>query len=149
MGYTMNKKYQKSVLDTYTLTDTTVPVNGLLPLEQNYVLTGCSISHPAGSTSITLEKPGLYLVNFNGEGSTAGTAGNFTAQLFKNGVSVPGASANANTTAAADIESLSFSKIISVLPSCCAVDNTTTLTFVNTGVAAIYTTVNVNVIKLC
>lgn len=149
MGYTLNRQYQKSVLDTYTLTDTAVAINGLLPLEQNSVLTGCSIKHPAGSTSIEITKPGLYLVNFNAEGSTAAASGNMTAQLFRNGVSVPGATASAASSAAADIESISFSKVILVRPSCCAVDNRTTLTFVNTGVAALYTTVNVNVIKLC
>lgn len=42
-----------------------------------------------------------------------------------------------------------FATIIKVPPSCCAVDNTANLTLVNTGVAAIFTNVNINITKLC
>lgn len=138
----------KSVLDTYTLTDTTVAVNGLLPLEQNQLLTGCAITHAPGSTSIILNEPGLYLVNFDAEGFITGETGVLTAQLFKNGVAVPGATATSNSTSATNAETVGFSKIIQVKPSCCVVDNTANLTFVNTGVASTYITINVNVIKL-
>lgn len=138
----------KSVLDTYTLTDTAVAVNGLLPLEQNQLLTGCAITHTPGSTAIILNEPGLYLVNFDVEGFVTGETGVLTAQLFKNGVAVPGATATSSSTSATNIETVGFSKIIQVKPSCCVVDNTASLTFVNTGVASTYTTINVNVIKL-
>lgn len=138
----------KSVLDTYTLTDSTVAANGLLPLEQNLVLTGCAITHTPGSAVISLKEPGCYLVNFNAEGSTAGGTGGFTVDLFRNGVAVPGAESTSGATSTTNIETIGFSKIIQVKPSCCAVDNTANLTFVNTGTSSIYTTINVNVVKL-
>lgn len=138
----------KSVLDTYTLTDTAVAANGLLPLEQNQLLIGCAITHTPGSTTIILNEPGLYLVNFDADGYVTGETGVLTAQLFKNGVAVPGATATSSLTSATNIETVGFSKIIQVKPSCCVVDNTASLTFVNTGVASTYTTINVNVIKL-
>lgn len=138
----------KSVLDTYTLTDSTVGANGILPLEQNYLLTGCAITHIPGANTITLGEPGCYLINFNAEGSTSGGTGAFTTELFLNGVAVPGAEATSGSTSTGNVETLSFSKLIQVKPSCCAIDNTANLTFVNTGVASIYTTINVNVVKL-
>lgn len=138
----------KSVLDTYTLTDVTVATNGLLPLEQNYLLVGCAIVHSPGSTTITLQEPGLYLVNFDAEGSTAGGTGGFTTQLYKNGVAVPGATSTSGSTSTDNVETIGFSKIIQVKPSCCAIDNTANLTFVNTGASSIYTTININVVKL-
>lgn len=138
----------KSVLDTYTLTDVTVATNGLLPLEQNYLLTGCAIVHSPGSTTITLQEPGLYLVNFDAEGSTAGGTGGFTAQLYNNGVVVPGATSTSGATSTTDIETIGFSKVIQVKPSCCAIDNTANLTFVSTGADSIYTSITVNVVKL-
>lgn len=145
----MDKKYQKSTLDAYTTTDTAVVVNGLLPLEQNSILTGCSIKHAPGSSTITLAKPGLYLVAFNADGSTSGTAGNLAVQLYQNGVAVPGAVSTVSSDTAADLETISFTKIILVKPSCCSIDNTAYLTFVNTGVASLYTNINVDVVKLC
>lgn len=138
----------KSVLDTYTLTDVTVATNGLLPLEQNYLLAGCAIVHFPGSTTITLQEPGLYLVNFDAEGSTAGGTGGFTTQLYNNGVAVPGATSTSGATSTTDIETIGFSKVIQVKPSCCAIDNTANLTFVNTGADSIYTSITVNVVKL-
>lgn len=55
----------------------------------------------------------------------------------------------ASTTALTDIKSLSFSTIIQVKPSCCAVDNNVNLTLVNTGVPATFSNVNVVITKLC
>lgn len=138
----------KSVLDTYTLTDTAVAANGLLPLEQNQLLIGCAITHTPGSTTIILNEPGLYLVNFDADGYATGETGSFTVQLYNNGVAVPSAVSTSSSTSSTDAETIGFSTIIQVKPSCCAIDNTANLTFVNTGVASTYTTINVNVIKL-
>lgn len=138
----------KSVLDTYTLTDTAVAANGLLPLEQNQLLIGCAITHTPGSTTIILNEPGLYLVNFDADGYVTGETGSFIVQLYNNGVAVPSAVSTSSSTSSTDAETIGFSTIIQVKPSCCAIDNTANLTFVNTGVASTYTTINVNVIKL-
>lgn len=47
-----------------------------------------------------------------------------------------------------DVRSLAFSKLIQVKPSCCAVNNTTNLTFNNAGLAATFTNVNVVITKV-
>ena len=144
----MRNTCQRNVLDTYTLTDTTVGVNGLLPLESNYLSVGCAISHNPGSTTIQIKKPGFYLINFDAEGSTAGETGSFTVQMNRNGVAVPGATSTSGATSTTNIETIGFSKVIQVRPSCQAVDNTANITFVNTGASSLYTTINVSVIKL-
>lgn len=55
----------------------------------------------------------------------------------------------ASTTALTDVESLSFSTIVQVKPSCCAVDNNVNLTFVNTGIPTTFSNINVAITKLC
>lgn len=53
------------------------------------------------------------------------------------------------SVALTDVESLSFSTIIQVKPSCCAVDNNVNLTFVNTGIPTTFSNINVAITKLC
>ena len=60
-----------------------------------------------------------------------------------------GATATITPTAVGDTMNFAFATIIKVPPSCCSVDNTANLTLVNTGVAAIFTNVNINITKLC
>ena len=62
---------------------------------------------------------------------------------------VPGATATITPAAIGNTMNFAFTTIIKVPPSCCAVDNTANLTLVNTGVAAIFTNVNINITKLC
>ena len=63
---------------------------------------------------------------------------------------IPGAlTSAASTTALTDVESLSFSTIVQVKPSCCAVDNNVNLTFVNTGIPTTFSNINVAITKLC
>lgn len=142
------KNYCKEILDTYTLTDTTVNENAAIPFEQNYLSLGNSIYHAPGTSTIQISCPGYYLINFNAEGSTAGGTGNFSVQLFNNGISIPGATSNSSNTSTTDIETIGFSKIIQVKPSCCSINNTANLTLVNTGASSIYTTANLNISKI-
>lgn len=144
---TCNRKYQKSTLTAYTIPSTAEAVNGVLAFA-NRNLTGCSIDFTAGATAINLTKPGLYLVEFNATVANQGTTGNVTAQLQRNGISVPGATATTASASATDLRSISFAQVIEVSPSCCAVNNDASLTVVNTGVAANYSDFNINVIKL-
>jgi hypothetical protein len=96
-----------------------------------------------------LNKPGYYYVTFNADGAATTAVGDIVVVLQNNGVAVPGAIATFTTTVADDATNLAFSTIIRVPHSCCAVDNTANLTLVNTGVAATYTNVNINITKLC
>lgn len=58
------------------------------------------------------------------------------------------ATATQTSASATDIRTVNFSKIVQVLPSCCAINNTTTLTFQNAGLDTTYSNVNVVITKL-
>ena len=129
------------MIESYTNTSQTIAPEGLLSFATNDVLTGCTVLHSAGSTSFTLKRPGFYYVSFTGTGA-------ITVNLLKNGVALPGATATQTSASATDIRTVNFSKIVQVLPSCCAINNTTTLTFQNAGLDTTYSNVNVVITKL-
>ena len=135
------------MINSYTITSQAVDVNDTLNFNVSRILTGCTVKHTDGSASFVLAKPGYYYVTFNAD-VTGTTAGNVTAQLINGATPVPGASAT-STIAVDGVENLAFATIVRVLPSCSVIDNTTTLTVVNSGVAATYTNVNINITKLC
>ena len=68
--------------------------------------------------------------------------------LLRNGTVVPGATSTQESASATDTRTVNFSKIIQVLPSCCAVNNTTTLAFQNAGLETTFSNVNVVITKL-
>ena len=111
------------------------------PLQQGITAT-------RNGNTFQLNKPGYYYVTFNADASTA-TVDAITVELQNNGVAVPGATATITPAVADDVMNLAFATIIKVPPSCCAIDNTANLTLVNTGVAATFTNVNINITKLC
>lgn len=135
------------MINSYTVTNQSVAVDDTLNFNVTRILTGCTVKHVDGSASFTLTKPGYYYVTFNAD--VLGTAaGNVTAELINGSVAVPGATAT-TTIAIGETESIAFATIIRVLSSCAAIDNTTTLTILNTGVEVTYTNANINITKLC
>lgn len=136
------------MISAYSLTDQLVAVDGLLDFDTNRIATGCTVKHIDGTPAFTLTKPGYYYVTFNGT-ITNTAAGIVTVELLNGGVAVPGAEASITSAAVTDERSFAFATIVRVLPSCCAIDNTTTLTVANTGVAATYSVANINITKLC
>ena len=136
------------MINSYSLISQAVAADGTLSFDTTCVLTGCTVKHADGTPTFTLTKPGYYYVTFNGT-ITDTTAGNVTVELLNGGVAVPGATASATVAAATDEHSVAFATIIKVLPSCCAIDNTTTLTVANTGIAATYSVANINITKIC
>lgn len=147
-----NRIYQKSILDTYTNTSTTLVAGANIPLNINYILNGCSIAHTETSPTINLLKAGKYLVTFNATLAPSGTAtGNMTVQLFRNGVAVPGATSSVSGTSETDVENVNITKIIEVDSVCpCAGNGNVTipLVFTNTGIEAVYSNIQVTVTKL-
>ena len=137
------------MINSYSNVSKTFNANEVLTFTNNKILTGCTVTHIEGTGKFVLNKPGYYYVSFNTNGSTSGTAGNMTVQLFNNGVAVPGAIATSYSGAVDQDENLSFSTIIRVLPSCRIVDNSVTLTVQNTGVEAIFNSLNIVITKLC
>lgn len=137
------------MVNSYTNTSQSITANGLIPFAINDVLTGCTVLHSAGSTSFALNKPGFYFVSFTGTGAISGaTAGSITVNLLKNGTALPGATATQTSASTTDIRTVNFSKIVQVLPSCCAVNNSVTLTFQNAGLGATFSNVNVAITKI-
>jgi hypothetical protein len=136
------------MISAYTLVNQDVEIGGLLDFDTNRIATGCTVKHVDGTPAFTLTKPGYYYITFNGT-ITDTAAGNVTVELLNGGVAVPGAEASTTIAAITDERTVAFATIIRVLPSCCAIDNTTTLTVANTGVAATYSVANINITKLC
>ena len=136
------------MISTYNSTTQTVEVDGAYVFDTNRIATGCTVGHVPGTTTFTLTKPGYYYVTFNTTFTTA-TTGIATVELKNGGITVPGAIGAETVTTAGDTKSIAFATIIKVLPSCCAVDNTATLTFVVDGVAPTATVAAVEITKLC
>ena len=136
------------MISAYNSTTQTVDVGAAYVFDTNRIVTGCTVGHVPGTTSFTLTKPGYYYVSFNTTFTTEAT-GNVTVELRNGGVAVPGATGTETITTVGNIESIAFSTIVKVLPSCCAIDNTATLTFVVDGVAVDTTTAAVQITKLC
>jgi hypothetical protein len=135
------------MINSYTITSQPVAVDDTLNFNVSRILTGCTVKHVDGSASFTLTKPGYYYITFNAD--VLGTAaGNVTVELINGATPVPGATAT-TTIAVGDTANLAFATIVRVLPSCAAIDNTTVLTVLNSGVAVTYDTANINITKLC
>lgn len=133
-----NKCYQKSILTTYTNSSTMVAAGAPVPFTTNLHLTGTSIVHTAGSTTINLVKSGMYLVAFNGEP----TVNTDTFQLYRNGVAVSGTAVSGDNPA--------FVTTIAVNNTCCGSgQDSIPLTIINTGSdTATLANANITVIKL-
>ena len=136
------------MISTYNATTQTVDVGSAYVFDTNRIVTGCTVGHVPGTSTFTLTKPGYYYVTFNTTFTTE-AAGNVTVELRNGGIAVPGANATETITTVGNTKSIAFTTIIKVLPSCCAIDNTATLTFVVDGTAIDASTANVNITKLC
>lgn len=135
------------MISTYTSISQAVAVDGTLNFDTTRVLTGCTVKHADGTPTFTLTRPGYYFVTFDGV-VTTDAAGTVTVELLNGADPVPGAIAS--TALAADgIATLNFSTIVRVLPSCPAIDNTTKLSVLNSGIGATFTSANINITKLC
>ncbi len=103
------------------------------------------------SDSVVIKRPGLYLVNVSASGAVTGAAAaDIILQLQKNGQNLEGAYRSiANSTAATDIRNLSITGIVRVDPTqCCMDDKSATITVVNTGAAATYSSITITVVRI-
>lgn len=165
MSYTMNPQYQKSVLDAYSTLGQSAVTGTYIDFDNISILTGCSIKYVAGTPSIVIANPGLYLVTFDGtaaasaddtatasadaSAAAAPAATDVTVSVQNNGELIPGAATSATSTGEDDKANLSLTTVIKVRPSCCAIDNTARLSIVNTGIPATYTDASITIVKLC
>jgi hypothetical protein len=144
----MNNIYKKSTLQAWNLSAQAAAVNDVLNFN-NSQKTGCAVEFANGTGSVTIRKPGLYQIAFNGVAVESGTAGDVAVQLQKNGADVPGAIAQATSANATAVVNPAFETIVEVPQSCACVNNTAVLTVKNIGVAANFANANLSVVKLC
>lgn len=99
--------------------------------------------------SITITKPGRYLVQVSASGAaTATTSTAQQIQLYVNGAATPGVLSSATSTGADDSVQLSFSAIVEVGRSCACVNNKKTLQVISTGNAFLYSAAQVVITKV-
>lgn len=150
------------MLQLYSSSETGVstPVNSNIVFNNKTIQTGCTANANTPTNTITLNKSGLYMVEFNGiisgvaapaavELSEVPTVADFVGvQMFNNGNAVPEALTGATSSAETAVEAVSFQTLVRVRPGCCSVDNTARLTFKIVGNDANVYFANVVVTKL-
>ena len=101
------------------------------------------------NNTIVINTPGRYYVSFHGVGASNTANGQFTVQLYNNGVAVPGIVTTISTVTAAEPETLAAATIVNVLPSCAAICNNASLQFIATSTdAGTLTSANVVIFRL-
>ena len=124
------------MLYTYSLDNQIVNANSDVVLNTNGIKGSCDgITHVAGTSTITINKAGTYIISVNLD-ATSATTGTSQFSLYNNGTAVKGALATTTVATANDIDNYSFTAVIRVLPSCPAISNIAQLTVVNTGANA-------------
>lgn len=98
------------------------PSQNVLPLQNvlfasNRIKRCCNTRHDQGSGIITLNKPGIYKVSYNGN-TTLTAAGNASLGIKLNGEVIPG-TIMTNTLAAAGVASMSAETLVKVDCNCC------------------------------
>lgn len=136
------------MISAYSSATQTVETGAAYVFDTNRIVTGCTVGHAPGTSTFTLTKPGYYYISFTTTFTTDAT-GTATVELQNGGVLVPGATASETIETAGSTASLTIVSIVKVLPSCPAIDNTTTLTLVATGIPMDATVANINITKLC
>ena len=53
------------MISTFNSTTQTVAVDGAYVFDTNRIVTGCTVSHTPGTSTLILRKPGYYYVTFN------------------------------------------------------------------------------------
>lgn len=140
-------------------TGVSTPVDSNIVFDNKAIQTGCTAVANTPTNTVTLNKSGLYMVEFNGiisgiaasevEAAVIPTVANFVGvQMFNNGNAVPEALTGATSSADTDVNAVSFQTLVRVRPGCCSVDNTTRLTFKVVGNNANVYFANVVVTKL-
>lgn len=123
------------MLETYSL-NITVAADAAIPLNNVSFKKGCTATIE-GTSSIALNKCGVYMVSMDASSAAASTV-----QMYKNGVAQAQAQATGTTP--------SFVTLVSVGENntCCPCSAPTVIEFMNTGAEATFTDFNVVVTKV-
>lgn len=132
----------KSNIFAVNTTSAAVVANGTLPISTIVRRYGCATN--LSGNSIALSEAGYYLVNISAT-FTAPAAGVVSLTLQDDGVTVVGATASTTiTTASTEVRTLNITAIVRVF--CNSAPDA--LTIVNTGVAATFSNVAIDVVKI-
>lgn len=123
----------KSAIYTANSATQAVAIGGTLALGSIIRRFGCAVN--LNGNGITLSDPGYYDVDASIVVAPT-AAGTVTVTLFQDGVAVPGATASATTTAAADAVTLNIPALVRVM-----CNSNSILTLVLTGAASSVTNV--------
>lgn len=134
----------KSLINVATTTSSAVVANGTLPLTTIVRRRGCDVNLSGNSIALTDCGSNYYLVTVTAT-FTAPVAGVVTLTLQQNGTPVTGATGSSTvTTDTTEVRSISFSAIVRTFNGA-GIDS---LSVVNSGVAATFSNIDVDVIKL-
>lgn len=134
----------KSLIYVATTTPSAVVANGILPLATIVRRRGRDVNLSGNSIAIMDTGSNYYRVTVTAT-FTAPVAGTIALALQQNGVAVTGATASTTiTTATTEVRSLSFTAIVRTFNSC-MIDS---LTVINSGLAATFSNIAVDVEKL-
>lgn len=126
-----------------------VQENTSIVFDNKTIQTDCTVTANEPTNTITLRRAGIYLVQFNAIISNTTSASEFIViNMERDGVDVPEAHTGATSSSISDLVVVSFSTLVRVKPSCCAVDNTTRLQFKVAGSDALVYFANVVVSKV-
>ena len=97
--------------------DIQVDANTPIPFNTDKFDVGPNVSHTAGNSNITVNRPGFYEVDLDISFTTQETVTDpVTIQLFANGVAIPDAIIETSVTSNTTIRNCSFNTIIRALP---------------------------------
>lgn len=132
----------KSNIFAANTTSASVVANGTLPISTIVRRYGCAAN--LSGNSISLSEAGYYLVNISAT-FTAPSAGVVTIALQDDGTNVTGATASTTiTTASTEARTLNLTAIVRVF--CNSAPDA--LTIINTGVAATFSNIAIDVVKI-
>jgi len=121
------------MIEYVNTSEQSLAVNESYSFPERVFRTNCLITPE--DTNFIISKTGYYIIHFEAT-VEAVTAGEVSAQLYVNGEAVPYTKVTATADASGDLVPLSFTGIVLVKPSCCAVNNTKNISIRNVGLAA-------------
>jgi hypothetical protein len=127
-------------------TDQTVAINGNIGFNTIGIQTGTTATRSQSNDTIFLNRPGFYSIDISTTGAPSAGAGDITVSMYVNGVQYNGATGSSSSTGLTDIVNIAFPAIVQVAPACGCVH--VPITFVNEGVAAVFSNVVVRVTKI-
>ena len=123
--------------------------NTSIVFDNKTIQTDCTVTANEPTNTITLRRAGVYLVQFNAIISNTTSSSEFIGiSMERDGIDVQEAKTGATSSSTSDLVAVSFSTLVRVRQSCCAVDNTTRLQFKVTGSDTLVYFANVVVSKV-